>query len=107
TLQHTLTILGALIGGGLFGLFMCGMLTTAADQRAIFCGIFCTLVFTGWTILSGNNLLPESLAVPFDLYYTGVIGNIVMFVIGYLFGKTYFKSRKSLDNLTIWTYKNS
>jgi len=106
TLQHTLTILGALIGGGLFGLFMCGMLTTAADQLAIFCGIFCTLVFTGWTILSGNNLLPEYLTVPFDLYYTGVIGNIVMFVVGYIFGKTYFKNRKSLDNLTIWTYKD-
>ena len=106
TLQHTLTILGALIGGGLFGLFMCGMLTTAADQRAICCGIFCTLVFTGWTILSGNNLLPEYLTVPFDFYYTGVIGNIVMFVVGYIFGKTYFRSRKSLDNLTIWTYKD-
>jgi len=42
TLQDTLTILGSLIGGGLFGMYTCGMLTTAGDQRAVLCGIIGT-----------------------------------------------------------------
>jgi len=28
--------------------------------------------------------LPEALSAPFDLYYTGLIGNVLMFVVGYL-----------------------
>ena len=105
TLQDTLTILGSLVGGGLFGMYMCGMLTTAADQRAVFCGIIGTLLFTGWTVLSQKNLLPECFTVPFDLYYTGVIGNLVMFLMGYLVGRTIFRNTKALTNLTIWTGK--
>ena len=29
-------------------------------------------------------MLPEALSAPFDLYYTGLIGNLLMFVVGYL-----------------------
>jgi len=105
TIQDTLTILGSLIGGGLFGMYMCGMLTTRADQRAVFCGIIGTLVFTSWTILSQRNLLPDYLTVPFDLYYTGIIGNLIMFLAGYLFGLIFFRNTKTLTNLTIWTSK--
>jgi SSS family solute:Na+ symporter len=42
------------------------------------------MTFTGWTLLSHRGLLPDMLSAPFDLYYTGLIGNILMFVIGYL-----------------------
>jgi len=103
TIQDTLTILGSLVGGGLFGMYMCGMLTTRADQRAVFCGIVGTLLFTSWTILSQRNLLPDYLTVPFDLYYTGIIGNLIMFLTGYLFGLIFFRNTKTLTNLTIWT----
>jgi len=50
-------------------------------------------------------MLPEYLTVPFDLYYTGIIGNLVMFVMGYLLGRTIFRNKKSLKDLTIWTSK--
>jgi SSS family solute:Na+ symporter len=81
------------------------MLTTRADGRAVLCGIVCTLSFTTWTVLAKKGLLPEALTVPFDLYYTGVIGNIVMFVLGYGFGRLAFPARKNLSNLTIWTHQ--
>jgi SSS family solute:Na+ symporter len=51
------------------------------DARAVWVGITCTICFTGWTLLAKNDLLPASLQVPFDLYYTSIIGNIVMFII--------------------------
>ena len=34
--------------------------------------------------MTNNKLLPEALSAPFDLYYTGLIGNVLMFLVGYL-----------------------
>ncbi len=106
TLQDTSTMLTAVLGGGLFGLFMFGMLTTRGNGRAAGCGIVGTLLFTSWTLLGKNDLLPESLSVPFDLYYTSVVGNVVMFCIGYFTGLLLFPNKKPLTNLTIWTHKD-
>ena len=106
TLQDTTTSLTSILAGGLFGLFIFGMLTTRGDGRAAFCGIVCTLLFTVWTILARGGWLPESLSMPFDSYYTNTIGNIVMFTVGYLLGLLVFPSTKPLANLTIWTHED-
>ncbi|KZY37614.1 sodium:solute symporter [Alcanivorax sp. HI0083] len=84
TLQDTSTILVSLLGGGMLGLYLLGFFSKKGNARAAWCGIGCTLVFTGWTILTNNQLLPEALSAPFDLYYTGLIGNVLMFLVGYL-----------------------
>ena len=84
TLQDTSTILVSLLGGGMLGLYLLGFFSQRGDARAAWCGIACTLVFTGWTVLTNKGMLPEALSAPFDLYYTGLIGNVLMFVIGYL-----------------------
>jgi len=86
---------------------MLGMLTTRGNGRAAACGIVGTLVFITWTLLAKNRLLPESLSVPFDLYYTSVVGNMVMFIIGYLIGLLFFPNQKKLSNLTIWTHEDT
>jgi len=106
TFQDTSTMLTAVMGGGLFGLFMIGMLTTRGNGRAAACGIVCTLAFTSWTLLAKNDLLYESLSVPFDLYYTSVVGNVVMFVVAYTVGLILFPGKKDLTNLTIWTHED-
>jgi len=107
TLQDTSTMLTAVLGGGLFGLFMLGMLTTRGNGRAAACGIVGTLVFITWTLLAKNRLLPESLSAPFDLYYTSVVGNMVVFFVGYLIGLLFFPNKKKLSNLTIWTHEQT
>ena len=86
TLQDTATILASLLAAGLLGLYMLGFFTQQADSRAVWVAIGCTALFTGWTILSKQGLLPQSLVVPFDLYYTGIIGNVIMFVVAYSVG---------------------
>lgn len=87
TLQDTATILASLMSGGLLGLYLMGFFTkklgTPGEVKGVWVGILCTLAFTAWTILSKKGLLPEALQFPFDLYYTGLFGNIIMFVIGY------------------------
>ncbi len=84
TLQDTSTILVSLLGGGMLGLYLLGFFSDRGDARAAWCGIGCTLIFTGWTILTNKGLLPDALSAPFDLYYTGLIGNLLMFAVGYL-----------------------
>jgi len=41
------------------------------------------------------------LSVPFDLYYTGIIGNVVMFIVVYLMA-TWFRPNRNIDDMTIW-----
>ena len=78
TLQHLATILTALLGGGLLGIYLTGFLSRIGDARAVWVGIVLTLAFTAWTLLQKQGWLPAGLTLPFDLYYTGLIGNLVM-----------------------------
>ncbi|WP_432800414.1 sodium:solute symporter [Poriferisphaera sp. WC338] len=110
TLQDTAAIIASLLAAGLFGLFAIGFFTRAGDARAIWIGILFTVIFTGWTIVAKNP--PENLdeqnkfiqmiyAVPFDLYYTGMLGNIIMFILGFIVGSV-LGTKKDLTNLTVW-----
>ncbi|WP_396587065.1 sodium/solute symporter [Bermanella sp. R86510] len=102
TLQDTATILTSILGGGLLGLYLIGFFTKKGDARAIWVGLASTIVFTSWTILSKNDLLPASIQVPFDLYYTGFVGNVIMFVVSYLAATFIFPSKKDLSGLTVY-----
>ena len=103
TLQDTAMILTSILGGGLLGLYLIGFFTKQGDARAAWAGLISTMVFTCWTLLSKNDLLPDSLSVPFDLYYTGFVGNVVMFVVTYFLANTWLKSKRDLTGLTVWT----
>lgn len=104
TLQDTATIITSLVAAGLLGVYFVGFFTRRGDARAVWLGIGCTLVFTLWTVVAQYwpGLLPRSLAVPFDLYYTGLIGNVVMFAIGYLAGVLLPGKPRDLARLTVW-----
>ncbi|MBN1346996.1 MAG: sodium:solute symporter [Phycisphaerae bacterium] len=102
TLQDTGTILASLLGGGVFGMYMLGFFTRRGDARAVGVGIVCSLLFTVWTILVEKNMLPGPAHVPFDLYYTGLIGNIISFAVGFLIGSLFPAKPRSLTNLTVW-----
>ncbi|MGQ9425250.1 sodium:solute symporter family transporter [Gilvimarinus sp. F26214L] len=83
TLQDYATILVSLFGGGLLGLY--GMAFASGRFRnlslrgvAPWIGIGATVAFTGWTIAVSQGWIDAE--VPFDLYYTGIIANVVMVV---------------------------
>ena len=102
TLQDTATILTSILGGGLLGLYLIGFFTKQGDARAVWIGLASTMVFTSWTVLSKNQLLPDSLQVPFDLYYTGFVGNVIMFVVTYFVAAKLYKTQKDLSGLTVY-----
>ncbi len=104
TLQDTATTLTALAAGGLLGLYMLGFFTKLGDGRAIFAGIVCTVCFSIFSSLKQMNIIPMDAILPIDLYYTGVIGHVIMFVFG--FGAALLipaKKDRDLTNLTVWT----
>lgn len=101
TLQDTSTILVSLLGGGLLGLYLLGFLTRTGDARAAWFGIAGTVLFTAWTLASNRGVLPDALQVPFDLYYTGLIGNILMFVIGWTLGSLMPRKQPLAADLTL------
>lgn len=106
TLQDTGVILASLVGGGLLGMYLLGFFTNKGDERSVGIGIVATLLFTTWTILSEKELLPASLRFPFDLYYTGIIGNVIMFCLAYFLSLLFPQKEKDLTNLTLWKMKD-
>jgi SSS family solute:Na+ symporter len=103
TLQDTATILASVLMGGIFGLYLFGFITKRGDSRTVWIGILFTFLFSVWTIFAGGDLLPDWLSLPFDLYYTGFIGHIVMFTTIFIATLLLIERKKNLTNLTIWT----
>jgi len=106
TLQDLWTEIQAVVSGGVLGLFMLGFLTTRGDGRAVGAGIVCAVVFslgTSAAALGWLGPLSDKVSGAFDGYYTGILGNGVMFALGYVLARLLPKSEKNLTNLTVWT----
>ena len=103
TLQDASVMLISLLMGGVTGLYMIGFLTRLGDERTAWIGIIFTFTFSLWTILSGQGVLPDWISAPFDLYYTGFIGNIIMFATIFGAASLISKRKRELKNLTVWT----
>jgi len=96
TLQDTATIITALLAGGLLTIYLIGFFSKRCDTRHLVLGIFATMIFTLWTMASARGVVDY----PFDLYYTGLLGNIVMFLVAW--GSTYVfptKDRAAESNI--------
>lgn len=80
TLKDLLVILTSVASGGLFGLFAAALWTKRGSPGSVWLGIVLCGLLTGWTLLSDKTGLPEAWRYPFDLYYTAIFTNIVMFL---------------------------
>jgi hypothetical protein len=107
TLQHFYTEFTSIIAGGLLGLYLLGFLTTRADGRAVGLGIAFAVGFATLISFAGLGWLPDSftraLESRFDSYYTGLTGNLVMFVVGFTLAALLPARPRDLRNLTLWT----
>jgi hypothetical protein len=54
-------------------------------------------------VFAEQNLFPAEMHVPFDLYYTGIIGQIVMFAGIFTAALLLSNGEKLLPNLILWT----
>jgi hypothetical protein len=93
-------------------------MTKRGDGRAVFSGIVVTVIFCtyiscielGWITkdlflsMGLSESISKFLAQPFDTYYTRLIADALLFVIGYVLAITFLPAKsRDLKNLTIWT----
>lgn len=102
TIRDTAIILISITSGGLLGLYFLGFFTQKGSTKSVWIGLSFTFIFTGWTILASHGLVPIYLQVPFDLYYTGLIGNILMFSLAIVAAMLLTDHKRNLKNLTVW-----
>ncbi len=105
TLQDTATILVSIVSGGVLGIYLLGFFTNQGDSRAVWVGLLLTSLFTIWTILAKKELLPNGWGLPFDLYYTAIIGNLLMFLTGFIMALFIFPRRTLVGDLSVWGKK--
>jgi SSS family solute:Na+ symporter len=107
TLQHLWTEFQSILAGGLLGLFLLGFLTTRVDGRAVGIGIACAVLFSTLMSLVALGFLPadwiRTIDSHFDSYYTGIIGNLLTFTIGYWIARFFPSQPRDVTNLTLWT----
>jgi len=107
TLQHLATELTAILSGGLLGVYMLGFFSVRGDGRAVGLGLAFAVAFSLLISLAQLGWLPaiwiQALESHFDTYYTGLIGNVVTFVLGYAVGCFLPARDGELPNLTVWT----
>ena len=106
TLQDTYNTIGSVVMGGVLGLYLLGFCTKRGNEKSVWYGIVLTIMFSLWTVFAKYNLLPEWLQAPFDLYYTGILGQIVMFAGIFVATILLSDTNNNLKNLTIWTRSN-
>jgi SSS family solute:Na+ symporter len=107
TLQDVWTELQSIAAGGLLGLYMLGFFTTRGDGRAVALGIAFAVGFSAMISLASLGWLPagitQTIETRFDGYYTGIVGNVVMFAVGFLVAGVLPHRKRDLTNLTVWT----
>jgi len=119
TLQDAGTIINSVLGAGLLGVYLLGFLTKKGDARAVGFGIVCTILFTVWALLvkfaaepliahpSLGSFFSHILKVRFDTYYTIIVGNLVMFGVGFFVGTLLPRRDRDFTNLTVWTQEKT
>ena len=87
TLQDTAMILTSLLASGMLGIYLLAFFTQRATTASVWIAIVATLGFTAWTLVSQKGILADPTALPFDLYYAGLIGNAILFTLAWVLGK--------------------
>jgi SSS family solute:Na+ symporter len=96
----------AIFSGGIVGIFLLGLLTKRANAQGVNIGIFVSILFTAYAILTsmkiGDNLLWDLGDWNFThhKYMLGVYTHIIVLVVGY-FASFFFKSKEFDKELTI------
>lgn len=117
TLQDLGMRLGAILGGGILGVYVLGFLTRRGTGRSVAIGIAATILFSLYmAIVEFMKITPEQmmeglncsrtvalwLLKPIHIYYVGLAGHLIAFVVAYLVSSIFEKPR-DLTGLTFWS----
>lgn len=117
TLQDFGSRLGAVLSGGILGIYVLGFLTTRGTGRSLAAGIVATVLFSSYMaymdlmkvtqeqIMSAvgcSEYVAQWLLKPVHIYYVGLAGHVLMFVVAYVVSSL-FEKKRDLPGLTFWT----
>ena len=100
----------AIASGGLMGLFFLAFLTHRAHRAGVYCGIAVNLCFSGWAALTkGAKPLLDLGAwnFPYDELLIGVIGNLLLFGVGWVASYLIPATRPAFPEVTqqtLWSW---
>ncbi len=97
----------SIVSGGLAGIFLLSFLSTRATSLGVKAGIVLNLVFTVWaTVTSGASPILRSFPIRFTWheYMIGVIGQLIVFCLGY--GASWLTPKPTADTyaITFWNW---
>jgi SSS family solute:Na+ symporter len=98
----------AIVAGGLAGLFFLAFLSTRANKQGAYIGIGACLIFTAWATLTLHGKQTIDLGrynFPLHSYMIGVIGNIVIFAMGYAASFLFQRGEISKRQMTLWGWR--
>ncbi len=117
TLQDLGTKMTAILCGGMLGIYVLGFLTTRGTGRSVAVGLIATLSFTAYmTVIEFMGITPEQfmnwlgcsettamwLLKPVHIYYVGLFGNLITFIVAFLVSSL-FEKKRDLTGLTFWS----
>jgi SSS family solute:Na+ symporter len=101
-------IFSSIMGGGMIGMFFLGLLTRRCSKKGLYIGLLIGVGFIAWaTITNNSNFLSPStlLWLPrftINILWLGLLGNIVVFVTGYLASLIFTPGNRAEEGLTIY-----
>ncbi|MCC6695658.1 MAG: sodium:solute symporter [Candidatus Hydrogenedentes bacterium] len=120
TLQDFLMKTTSVLSGGILGVYVLGFLTTRGSGRSVGVGIVATVLFSTYiAVVDFLKISPEQivnalgcsayaadlLLRPVHIYYVGLAGQLLTFVVGYILSSI-FEPKRDLTGLTFWTQIN-
>jgi len=99
----------AIFSAGIVGIFLLGLLSRRANKKGLYVGIGACIVFTAYAVLTTTKIDDKlildlgQLNFPHHKLMLGVYSHLIVLIVGYV-ASFFFKSEKTLDELTIYGY---
>ena len=97
----------AIIGGGMVGMFFLGLFTRRCSKQGLYIGLAIGVTFIIWAALTNPEKMDALIPVwvpkfRIHIYWIGLLGNIIVFVTGYLASRIFSPGYKAENGLTIY-----
>ncbi|MHC4575524.1 MAG: sodium:solute symporter family transporter [Planctomycetota bacterium] len=100
-------VFNAIMAGGMIGMFFLGLLTRRCSKKGLYIGLVIGVIFIAWATFT-NPAQMDPLKLPWlpkfgiHIYWLGLLGNIVVFVAGYLASLIFTPGHSAEVGLTVY-----
>ena len=87
SMVETFFVFSAIIGGGIVGVFFLGLLTRRCSKKGLYMGLVVGVTFIAWATLTKKMDASTLTWLPrfqLHIYWLGLLGNLVVFLVGYV-----------------------